>query len=119
MKAYSVDLRERIVRAVKEGMSQTKAARMFHVGIATVECYMRYDRQGRALAPLPNKDAPPRALPPEQHGALLAQLHERPSLTVAEHATLWRRTHGPVSDATMSRRIRTLGWMRKKDDPRQ
>ena len=45
MKAYSPDLRERIVQAVRQGQSQRAAAQTFGVGSATVKRYVaRYRR---------------------------------------------------------------------------
>ena len=39
--AYSLDLRERIVEAVKEGCSQRAAAERFKVSLSNVERYLR------------------------------------------------------------------------------
>jgi transposase len=41
MKAYSIDLRERIVQAVDQGMTKARAARTFSVSLATVKNYVR------------------------------------------------------------------------------
>ena len=114
MLGYSVDVRERIVRAVQSGMSVLDAARTFGVGHATVERYTRLHRQGQPLVGQPNTGSPPRVLLPEQYGALLAQLKTNPDLTTAEHAAIWRAAHGPISTSTMARRIRALKWTRKK-----
>ena len=46
MKPYSEDLRTRIVRGVKEGMSKSAAARLFGVSHSSVKRYMRLDSQG-------------------------------------------------------------------------
>jgi transposase len=40
MKAYSLDLRQRIVQAVADGTSQREVARLFHVGERTVKRYL-------------------------------------------------------------------------------
>src|SRR5256885_9589183 len=40
VRAYSMDLRERIVAAVDEGMSQSRAAERFGVSLRTVERYL-------------------------------------------------------------------------------
>ena len=119
MRGYSVDLRERIVRAVQSGMSVLDAARTFGVGHATVERYTRVHRQGQPLVGQPNTGSPPRVLLPEQYGALLAQLQANPDLTVAEHAAIWRAAHGLISTSTMARRIRALKWTRKKNSARR
>ena len=119
MRGYSVDLRERIIRAVQNGMSVLDTARTFGVGHATVERYTRLHRQGQSLVGQPNTGSPPRVLLPEQYDALLAQLKANPDLTTAEHAALWREAHGPLSTSTMARRIRTLKWTRKKNPARR
>ncbi len=41
MKAYSTDLRERIVAAVDAGMPRPKAARTFRVSVATLKRYLK------------------------------------------------------------------------------
>ena len=51
VKQYSVDLRERLLRAIDAGLSQAEAARLFGVGTATIERWRR--RQRGWLADLP------------------------------------------------------------------
>jgi len=41
MKAYSVDLREKIVSAVRRGMSKAQAARTFGVNATSVKRYVK------------------------------------------------------------------------------
>jgi transposase len=41
MKPYSKDLRVRIVKAIEEDMSKSKAARLFGVSISSVKRYVR------------------------------------------------------------------------------
>ena len=115
MRGYGVDLRVRVVRAVQGGMAQGEAARVYGISVATVERYVRLAREGRSLEVQKNPGSPPRVIAPEQHGLLLAQLQAHPDLTHAEHAALWSRRHGAVSVATVERRIKTLGWTRKKN----
>lgn len=116
MRGYSLDLRQRIVQAVQDGLTQSEVARQYRVSLATVERYWRLHRQGQSLAPRPNPGSPARLLLPEQHDVLLRQLQEHPDWTLAEHAALWSERHHPVSIATMWRRIKALQWTRKKDD---
>ena len=40
MKAYSIDLRQRIVQAVDGGMSLSEASRVYRVGRSTVKRYL-------------------------------------------------------------------------------
>src|SRR3954451_4520041 len=50
VRAYSMDLRERIVAAVDEGMSQSQAAVRFGVSLRTVERYLARRRATGGLA---------------------------------------------------------------------
>jgi len=114
MKAYSEDLRHRIVRAVAGGMSQPEAARVFQVGERTVK---RYWQQWRATGTLAPK-SPPGAVPliaPAQYPAVLAQLTATPDATLADHCAAWHEATGvKVSRSLWCRVERTVGWTRKK-----
>jgi transposase len=113
MKAYSMDLRERIVQAVLAGMPQAMAARVFGVGQATVERYLRRHRQGD-LAPRQSPGRPAE-IGVEQTPELVAQLEAAPDATLAEHVATWAEATGVrVSVTTMHRTIRRVGWTRKK-----
>jgi len=117
MKAYSLDLRQRIVHAViEQKCSAADVAERFAVGVATVRRYVRRARTDE----LPPKPIPgrPRRIGPEQHAALWDQLTAHDDATLAEHARLWQETHGmTVSGTTLGRAIRRLGWTRKKTRP--
>jgi transposase len=51
MKAYSEDLRRKIVDAIGRGMPEAEAARTFGIGISTVERYATKARRGEPLKP--------------------------------------------------------------------
>jgi transposase len=51
MKAYSVDLREKIVAAVGRAMSKAQAARTFGVGPTSVKRYVKLAEEGKPLPP--------------------------------------------------------------------
>jgi transposase len=56
-----------------------------------------------------------RTIPPTQHAALWAQLEADPDATIALHTERWNATHGTtLSQWTVGRAIRRLGWTRKK-----
>ena len=115
MRAYSSDLRERIVRAVDQGRSQREAARVFEVGVSSVKRYLQQRAQTGSLAcrPIPGGQ---RRLGPEQEVVLLTRVTQAPEATLAEHCAWWEAEQGQhVSGATMWRAIRRLGWTRKKD----
>ena len=50
---YSIDLRERVVRAVEGGLSRRRAAGVFEVAISTVVEWVRVWRQSGSLAAKP------------------------------------------------------------------
>jgi transposase len=115
MKAYSEDLRLRVLAAVDGGMSRSEAARVFGVARATVKRYLALRRETGALLPRPRHGPPP-----IKTAALVAALPPRlaaaPDATLEEHCVWYEQVAGlRVSDATMSRVItRHLGWTRKK-----
>jgi transposase len=114
MKAYSEDLRERVIRAVEAGRPRDEVAARFEVSVPTIERWVRLKREtgGLARRPVPGSGAVKTAGLTE---ALPARLAERADATLAEHCAWWRQVSGfEVSAATMSRAIRCLGWTRKK-----
>ena len=114
MRAYSTDLKERLVRAVAAGQPMREAARRFGVAVNTVK---RAVVQERATGSLERKPIPgyPRRIGPEQEAALRARLEATPDATVLEHGAWWAEQYGQqLSEATMWRAIRRLGWTHKK-----
>jgi transposase len=51
MKAYSEDLRERIVEAVERGLGESEVARTFGVSLSSVKRYVGMAHQRRPLTP--------------------------------------------------------------------
>lgn len=114
--AYSVDLRKRIVDAVRQRkLTLQQAADTFEVGVSTVQRYLRRYHQEGDLTPRTSPGRP-RALPDEQEQAFRQQILEQHDLTLEQHAALWEETTGVrVSAATMCRCIAKLGMTRKKE----
>ena len=115
MRAYSSDLRERIVRAVDQGRSQREAARLFGVGVSSVKRYLQQRTRTGILdrRPIPGG---PRRIGPEQAAVLQARVEAAPEATLAEHCAWWEAHQGQrVSGPTMWRAIHRLEWTRKKD----
>lgn len=115
MNAYSEDLRKKIVEAVERGMPKIEAARSFGVGISSVKRYVATARQGKSLAPKKRPGSKPRI----DQGArrlLEADLEQRPAATLSHRREFLRRVAGiSVSDSTVSRMLKRMGWSRKKD----
>ena len=117
MRAYSTDLKERLVRAVAEGLPMREAARRFHVAVTTVKrawCNSARRAQTGSLARKPIPGCP-RRIGPEQESSLRARLEAASEATVLEHCAYWAEHQGQqLSEATMWRAIRRLGWTHKK-----
>jgi len=115
MDAYSLDLRKKIIEAKERGMPTVEVAKTFGVGVSTVKRYAATAREGRPLAPKKHPGSKPKI----DEGArrlLEADLEERPAATLPERREFLQRTCGvSVSDSTVSRMLKRLGWTRKKD----
>ena len=114
MKAYSEDLRLRVVAAVDGGMPRREVVRVFGVSLATIERYLRLRRQTGAVVPRP-RHGPPPIKTAALAAALLPRLEASPDATLEEHCAWYEQAAGVrVSTATMSRVIaRGFGWTRK------
>jgi transposase len=115
MKAYSEDLRRRVVAAVDDGMPRAEVARLFRVAVPTIKRWLKRRRDTGGLAVLPRPGAPSVKMAALRTG-LLPQLEAHPDATLEEHRRLWEQAHGMVvSPSTISRVItRDSGWTRKK-----
>ena len=114
MKAYSTDLRERIVIAINQGQSAYEVAERFNVSPRTVWRYAQQHREQGHLNPKPRKGREP-LLTPEQQLAFRQQLDDHPNLTYPERAELFEQEHGvALSGPTISRWVRRLRYSRKK-----
>ncbi len=114
MRAYSEDLRERVVRAVAIGTPRDEVALTYMVSSATITRWLRLKRETGSLAPRPVPG--PAAVKTEAvMAALPERLAEHADAPLAEQCTWWRETSGvTVSTATMSRALTRLGPTRKK-----
>ena len=115
MNAYSEDLRKKIVEAVERGMPKIEAAKTFGVGISSVKRYVAAARAGRSLAPKKRPGSKPK-LDETARRLLEADLQEHPAATLPQRREFLRRVAGVgVSDSTVSRMLKRMGWTRKKD----
>jgi transposase len=114
MRAYSDDLRQRIVRAVETGMPRAEAAHLFAVSERTIKRYLRQWREAGDLAPRTSPGRP-RAITPDDHARVRAQLADAPDATLAMQCARWQETTGVVvSASTWCRTRQRVGWTRKK-----
>src|SRR3954466_12398893 len=66
MNGYSEDLREKIVTAVRGGLSKSQAAHIFGVSLSSIKRYVNKAEHGESLAPRKSHGAGPK-------------LHEKPT----------------------------------------
>ena len=114
MNAYSEDLRKKIVEALRRGMTKTEAARTFGVSRSSVKRYAKLADEGRPLAPKKRPGSKPRM---DQSATKLLEddVHKRPAATLSERREFLKKAAGVrVSESTVSRMLRRLGWSRKK-----
>src|SRR5512133_3658170 len=101
--AYSVDLRERIVQAVDDGMTKRRAARTFRVSLNTVKRYVNQYHQTGDLQPRLIPGRPPE-IKAEEYSLLVAQAEATPDASLAEHCESWAKSQGTrVRPGTMCR----------------
>ena len=115
MDAYSEDLRRKIVQALQQRrMTKSEAARVFGVSLSSVKRYAKTAREGRSLSP--GKAPGKRPLLDEKAKRLLeADVEERPFAKLSDRRQYLEKVAGvSVSESTLSRTLRKMGFGRKK-----
>jgi transposase len=74
-RAYSLDLRQRVVEAIEEGLSSHEAARRFAIGIATAGAWHRLWRRTGDVQP--GRQGQPKRSKLDAHEAFVLDLIER------------------------------------------
>jgi transposase len=114
MRAYSLDLRQRVIAALDAGQSVATVADRVSVSPRSVR---RYRQQWRAQGSLATRPRPGRhrKIPAEQEDHLLTQVQTFPDATLREHRQRWHEQTGVwVSEATLCRALQRLTWTVKK-----
>jgi transposase len=116
MKPYSLDLREKILRAYDEHRgSQRALAALFGVSRACVENLLRRRRTMRTIAPRPHAGGRQPSCDMAARELVARMLREQPDATLEELCTQLGQRRGVwVSVPTMSRLLTRLGLPRKK-----
>ena len=110
MKAYSEDLRTKILEAVDRGMPKSEAAKTFGVSRSSVKRYAAARREGRPLAPRKHPGSKPK-LDQGARKILQADVEDRPSITLKERCRFLKEIVGvSVSESTLSRLLRKMGF---------
>ena len=120
MKAYSSDLRQRIVLAVESGeASQADVAEQYAVSLSSVERFVRQWRTTASVAPSQAPRGPQRTLEPYA-AWLRAEVRRQPDATLAELCERLAETHGvQAHPSQMWRELQILQLPLKKVAARQ
>ena len=115
MDAYSEDLRTKIVQALEQRrMNKSEAARAFGVSLSSVKRYAKAVREGRSLSPGKAPGKRPK-LDELARRLLEANVEERPFAKLSDRREYLEKVAGiSVSESTLSRAIRKMGFGRKK-----
>jgi transposase len=115
MRAYSEDLRRKIVEAVEgRTMSKAQAARLFGVSLSSVKRYSRIASQGGSLAPKRGSGRRPKVDNNTQK-LLEEDIDKRPAAAVSERRRFLEHITGKtLSDSTVRRLLKRMGFSRKK-----
>ena len=116
MKAYSLDLRERVAAACGQpGRTVLAVAAQFSVSVSFVEKLRHRQRTTGSVAALVPHPGPAPELDARARVELRACLCQEPDATLAELCTWLAAVGGPaVSPSTLWRAVQALGWRRKK-----
>jgi transposase len=115
MRAYSEDLRKKIVAAIERGMSKAQAARTFDVSLSSVKRYARSVRQGGSLTPKKSPGTNPHSRREKAQLLLERDLEERPAATIGQRRRFLEHiiTATTLSDSTVRRLMKRLGFSQK------
>src|SRR5215203_3699109 len=106
MKAYSEDLRQKVVEAVEQrGTSKSETARLFSISLSSVKRYTKLADRGEPLTPRKGGGRPP----------IADDVRDRPSATVSQRRRFLESFAGKsLSEPTMRRLMKRMGFSRKK-----
>jgi transposase len=113
MRAYSEDLRKKIVAATERGMPKAQAARLFDVSLSSVKRYSRIATEGGSLEPRKSPGRPRKA--DETSQALLERdVEEHPAATIPQRRRFLEHLTGKtLSDSTVRRLMKRMGFTQK------
>jgi len=114
MKAYSEDLRERVISAWQEGKSQAWISQTYRISSGTIKRYIaRYKATGSVAATIQRRQEP--RISHAYEGQLRALVEREPLAKLEWYCAQWQRETGiVVSIKTMSRMLVRLGLRPKK-----
>lgn len=117
MKAYSIDLREKIIKLHEEGkVSQRKLAKQFDVALSFIEKLIKQYRQTCSVAPKKRTVQTPTKLNHEQLKVLEKIVEEHNDATLDELSQMLHEQTGVlISRVTVDRMLKKLNLTFKKN----
>jgi transposase len=121
MKAYSLDLRQKIVEAYAEGnISQRQLAKQFRVALSFIEKLLKQHRETGSIAPNRRSEQTPTKLNPEQLKVLEQLVEANNDATLDELRYLLQKETGVlIGRSTVDRMLKKLNLTVKKNTPSQ
>ena len=111
-KVYSIDLRERVLGSLDEGLSKSAAHRVFDVSRSTIDDWLELREQTGSVSPRPMRCGGVSSL---QGKVFEAFVHDHAHATLGEMSQAWQQQTGvSLTAMSFSRALNGLGWSRKK-----
>ena len=112
-KAYSVDLRLRVLAAIDSGVSKMQVHQSFQISRSTIDDWLRLREQSGSVQDAPRQQGSSRALGAQEGFMAFVQRHQHSTLEQMRQA--WRQqTQQSLSTMSFSRALRQHGYTRKK-----
>ena len=112
MKAYPLEFRARVMRAVEEGdQTREEVAEAFGVTTRWIRKLVQQYRETDSIAPLPHAGGREEKFTPERLERLKALVDKKPTATLNE---LRKASRVPCCLMTVARALQQLGYTRKK-----
>jgi transposase len=114
--AYSEDLRERVVKAYREGKgTQEEITEMFEISLSCLRSYLRLEEKTGSLAPKEYKRGPLTIIAGAGLESIKEWVSQTPDITLSELCDLYKKSYKKkVSLSMMYRALVSLGLRRKK-----
>ena len=114
MKAYSVDLRQRVLDALERGMARKDAITTFAVSEGSIKRWLKLRRDRNTLE-ASKPTGRPATLKARDDDVVRRLVNATPDATLAEYTHQWNELHTTsISHWTLGRAIRRLDLTRKK-----
>jgi transposase len=113
----SKDLRKRVVAAYKAGRgTYREIAELFGIGEASVDRWLRLDREQDSVEAAPHGGGNPAKVPQDKYPNLVRLVTEKPDRSVVEIRDEWERREGvSLSRSAMQRALLKAGFSWKKN----